>query len=227
MPSSDTAAGAVRLVDFSELTPQQLDGLLAIYREAFEAPWEWPAEQVAALATPTGCAAARCRALALLDAGRSVGLAISQYLPVGNLWYLHYLAVEGGRRNSGFGSTMLEGILPLGEEMARAAGRPGCLGTLIEVEQVDGPPSDADRVQRRRRIAFYERHGAQLVGLGVPRPPRAPPEMPDWEVMLVPGLAWNGRPDGAARRHLCRSLMVEGYGRAPDEPWLVTYLDTL
>jgi GNAT superfamily N-acetyltransferase len=220
-------AGAVRLIDFSELTPQQMGGFLAIYREAFDAPWEWPAEKVAALAKPTGCAAACCRALALLDGDRPAAMAISEYLPGGNLWYLHYLAVERGRRNSGFGSALLKDILPLGEEMAHAAGWPGCIGTLIEVEQVDSPPSAADRAQRQRRIAFYERHGAQLAGFRVPRPPWAPPEMPDWEAMLIPGLAWDGRLDGAVRRHLCRSLMVEGYGRSPDEPWLVSYLDTV
>lgn len=217
----------VRPADFSALTPQQLETALEIYREAFVAPWEWSLARVAALATPDGCARTRCRALALLADDRPAAIAICEYLPGGNLWYLHYLAVERGRRSSGLGALMFKHILPLGEELARATGQPGCLGMLIEVEQVDGPPADADREQRRRRIVFYQRHGAQLLGLNVPRPPVADAAMPDWEVMLAPGLAWDGRLDGATRRHLCRSLMVEGYGRAPDEPWLVTYLDTL
>ncbi len=214
----------MRLVEFSELTSQQLDLVLAIYREAFEAPWEWPVSQVAGLAA-AGDGASRYRALALLDQGAPVALAIAEYLPAGNVWYLHYLAVAPGRRGAGIGSALLAAVLPLGEITAQAAGRPGCLGLLLEAEQIEGPPADADREQRRKRIAFYRRHGARLIGVLVPRPPWAPPEMPDWEIMLIPGLAWDGVMSRKIRRRLCRSLMVEGYGIHPDAAWLTACLD--
>ncbi len=211
---------------FAELTSDQVAEAVAIYREAFEAPWEWPAERIAGLGE---CAApdARCRAVALLDDAAVVALAVAQYLPGGNVWYLCYLAVAASRRGQGLGSRLLAAVLPLGEDLAVAAGKTGCRATLIEVEQVAAPPPDADRTQRRQRIAFYRRHGALDAGVAVPRLPWALPEMPDWDILLIPGRGWEGRPDRAAARSLCRSLMVEGYHIAPDAPWLTDYLAQL
>ncbi len=90
---------------------------------------------------------------------------------------------------------------------------------------MNGPPPTADRTLRRRRVAFYLRHGAVHTGAEVPRPPWAPPEMPEWEIMLLPGAAWAGSLDGAARRDVCRALMVEGHETPADTPWLQTWLE--
>ena len=217
----------MKILPFYALTRGQVAEAVTIYREAFEAPWEWPAERIAGLGTECAAPAARCRALVLLDDDASVALAVAQYLPGGNVWYLCYLAVAASRRGQGLGSRLLSALLPLGEDFAAAAGKTGCLGTLIEVEQVAAPPPDADRTQRRQRIAFYRRHGALDAGVAVPRLPWAPPDMPDWDILLIPGRGWAGRPDRSAARSLCRSLMVEGYHIAPDAPWLTDYLAKL
>lgn len=217
----------MNVLSFAELTSDQIAGAVAIYRDAFEAPWEWPADQIAGLAAANAAQDAPLRALALLDGSQVAAIAIAEYLPGGNVWYLHYLAVAVSRRGQGLGSRLLAAVLPLGDEFAAAAGNVGCLGTLIEVEQVAAPPPDADRAQRRQRIAFYRRHGALDVGVAVPRPPWAPPEMPDWDILLIPGRGWDGRPERAAAHSLCRSLMVEGYHIAPDAPWLTDYLAKL
>lgn len=217
----------MNVLPFAELTSGQIAGAAAIYRDAFEAPWEWPADRIAGLAAACTAQDARLRALALLDGGAVAAIAIAEYLPGGNVWYLHYLAVARTRRGQGLGSRLLTAVQPLGEDLAAAAGAPGCLGMLIEVEQIAAPPPDADREQRRQRIAFYRRHGALDTGVSVPRPPWAPPEMPDWTIMLIPGRGWAGRLDRAAARELCRALMVEGYGIAPDAPWLLACLEDI
>lgn len=211
------------VLPFSVLTPGQLDAAVAIYREAFDAPWEWPADKIAGLARP-GDGAAAAYALGLVDGGEAIGLAVASYLPGANLGYLRYLAVAPERRGAGAGSILLDAARAAGEGWARTAGAAGCRGLLAEIEVVDGPPPAADRTLRRRRVAFYLRHGAIPTGVQVPRPPWAPPEMPRWEVMILPGAAWDGALDGRARRQLCLALMVEGYGTPATAPWLQTWL---
>jgi len=134
------------------------------------------------------------------------------------------MAVARTHRNAGLGSGLLQTMARLGETVALTAGHGGCRGTLLEVELVDGPPPDADRTLRRRRATFYLRHGALRTGATVPRPPRAQPEMPEWEIMLLPGAAWSGVIDAATRHDLVRALMVEGYGLDPSAGWLALHL---
>lgn len=214
----------MELLSFSALTVSQLTEIVAIYREAFEAPWEWPVDRIAGLAKEEAAPARGC-ALALMDGDAAIGLAIADYLPAANLSCLHYLAVAPARRCAGAGAILLDAARAASEAWAQTAGRPGCRGTLAEVELVDGPPLTADRALRRRRVTFYRRHGAVHTGADVPRPPWAPPEMPEWEIMLLPGTAWAGSLDDTVRRDLSRALMVEGYGTPADAPWLQAWLD--
>ncbi len=132
------------------------------------------------------------RALALLDGDAVVGFALCDYLTESNLLHLKYLAVDPTRRNQGSGARLLQAVAASGETIAQAASRDGCRGVLIEIEIPDSPPPDADRSLRTRRIAFYERNGALITGVPYPRPPSAPPEQPDFELMLLPGSAWTG-----------------------------------
>ncbi|OQA39721.1 MAG: hypothetical protein BWY52_03070 [Chloroflexi bacterium ADurb.Bin325] len=207
------------ILPFHALTPAQLDQALAIYRDAFEAPWEWPVEKVAQLADRT-IPPSPWQSAALLDGDATVAIAIAKYFTETNLWYLLYLAVDAARRGQGEGSTLLAHMLALGEEQARAAGRPGCRGMLLEVETPDGPP-EATRGLRSRRVAFYRRFAALDTGVAVPRPRWIPPEQPDWNIMFIPGAAWAGVLDAAVRRELVRALIVEGYGAPPDADWLL------
>ncbi|MCX7668809.1 MAG: GNAT family N-acetyltransferase [Anaerolineae bacterium] len=212
------------LVDIARLTPRQMAAVVAIYREAFEAPWEMPAAELADFAMARAGACLLGRAIAAIEGEEAVGMALSTYLARSNLLHLKYLAVAPDRRGRGLGSLLLHDQSAAGEAIARAAGWPGCRGMLLEVEIPDGPPAGADRDLRRRRMAFYRRHGALHTGIPFPRLPSAPPEQPDWEVMLLPGSAWDGALDGPGRRALARALLVEGYGVDEQTDWLRAYL---
>lgn len=218
---------AVQLVELARLTPGQLAAVVAIYREAFEAPWEMPADALAEFARVRGRASTLGRATAAIAGEEAIGLALSNYLPGANLLHLKYLAVAAAQRGRGVGALLLCEQVAAGEAIARALGRPGCRGVLLEVEVPDGPPPGADRALRRRRVAFYRRQGALSTGIPFPRPPGAPPEQPDWEIMLLPGSAWCETLDGPVRRALARSLQVEGYGVDEEAPWLAAYLASL
>ena len=218
------------IIDIAGLTPVQLDSLTAIYLEAFGVPWEMPAAKLPDFARRRVGDSMAGRALALLDEEAVVGFALCDYLPESNLLHLKYLAVDQARRNQGSGARLLDAVAATGETIAHAAGRNGCRGVLIEIEIPDSPPPDADRSLRTRRIAFYERNGALITGVPYPRPPWAPPEQPDFELMLLPGGAWAGGVlpgvlDAATRRDLGRALMVEGYGADPEAAWFAEYLD--
>ncbi len=214
--------GNMPILPFHALTPDQLNQVLAIYRDAFEAPWEWPVEKVAQLADRTAPPSPWYNA-ALLNGDATVAIAIAKYFTETNLWYLLYLAVDAARRGQGDGSTLLTHMLQMGEEQARAAGRPGCRGMVLEVETPDVPPEATLHI-RARRIAFYRRFGALNTDVMVPRPPWTPPEQPDWDIMFIPGTAWAGKMDVATRRELAHALMVEGYDIPPDAPWLIEEL---
>lgn len=204
-----------------------MDSVTAIYREAFEAPWEMPVAELPDFAAARTGDTLLGRAAAIVADEVAAGLALSNYLAESNLLHLKYLAIDPTRRNQGLGAILLRAAAAAGEAIAQAAGRDGCAGTLLEVEIPDSPPAEADRSLRRRRIAFYERHGALRTGIPFPRPPWAPAEQPDWEVLLLPGRAWRNPLDGATRRGLGRALLVEGYRADPQAPWLVAYLDAL
>ncbi len=210
------------LTPFHVLTETQLAEVVAIYEEALAAPWEWPSERLYELArTADGPLWAK----AALEGERVAGFIINEYLPGGQLWYVHYFAVRADLRGQGWGSRILAASLQDGERAAQHANHAGCLGTLLEVEAVEGPPDDADGELRRRRQAFYRRQGALVSGAKYPRPPWSPPEMPDWDLLFIPGSAWDGRIDGALRYRLIRSLMVEGYNTPEDADWLVAALE--
>ena len=217
----------MHIVDIAGLTPAQMDSLTAIYLEAFGVPWEMPAAKLPDFARLRAGDSIVGRALALLDDDAVVGFALCDCLSVSNLLHLKYLAVDPTRRNQGSGTRLLHSAAATGEMIAQAAGRNGCHGVLIEVEIPDSPPPDAVRSLRARRIAFYERHGALITGVPYPRPPWAPPEQPDFELMLLPGRAWPGVLDSATRRTLGRALMVEGYGTDPHAAWFTEYLDRI
>jgi GNAT superfamily N-acetyltransferase len=213
------------ILPFHALTADQLNQVLAIYRDAFEAPWEWPVEKVAQLADATA-PPSPWHSAALLNGDATVAIAIAKYFTETNLWYLLYLAVDAAQRGQGAGSTLLTHMLQMGEAQARAVGRTGCRGMILEVETPDVPP-EATRAMRARRVAFYRRFGALNIGVPVPRPPWVPPEQPDWDIMFIPGTAWSGKLDILTRRELSRALMVEGYEIPPDVPWLLAELNRI
>ena len=209
------------LIPFRALTARQLAGVVAIYEEALAAPWEWPVERFHEIAAGPGTP---LWAMAALEGDDPAGFIINEYLAAGRLWYIHYFAVRADLRGKGWGSRILTASLPHGEKAAREHGHDGAAGTLLEAEAIAGLPDGAVRRMRVRRQEFYRRHGALVTGAIYPRPPEAPADMPDFDLLFIPGHAWDGRLDKAFRRRLVRSLAVEGYGVPEDAPWLLAEL---
>jgi ribosomal protein S18 acetylase RimI-like enzyme len=85
---------------------------------------------------------------------RIVGIAMANPLPDVLLWYLSYIAVDGGQQGRGIGSRLFQYLIDF---LRRATDTEGL---LWEVEpDVPGQP---DHTQNRR-LRFYERQGAQLL----------------------------------------------------------------
>jgi len=210
------------LVPFHALTDAQLDLVVAIYEEALAAPWEWPPALLRELARDRESSA---WALAALQGGDPAGFIILDYLPGGRMWYIRYFAVRADLRGQGWGSRILAAALAAGQEEAVRAGRSGDRGTVLEAEAIESGLSDRERTMRLRRQSFYRRHGAVVTGAQTPRWPDAPAAMPDFDLLFIPGRAWEGAVDGGFRRDIVCSLMVEGYGVSEDAPWLAAALD--
>jgi len=93
-----------------------------------------------------------------------VGVGIFQYMPALRLGYMDYLVVRPERRGHGYGSTFFQAILA---QLARDASElktAAPLGLCFEVERPETALTPVDRELRERRIHFYERNGAFLIG---------------------------------------------------------------
>jgi GNAT superfamily N-acetyltransferase len=95
--------------------------------------------------------------LALIEAGqRLTGLGLWQSLPEVATAYLWYLAVQPGLRGGGLGAALYQSILASALETHPLL--------IFEVELPELAPDEAARQLRERRIAFYRRQGARLLG---------------------------------------------------------------
>jgi GNAT superfamily N-acetyltransferase len=214
------------MFSFAALTLDQLAEVVEIYRDAFAAPWEWPAERIADLAEEAAASASWC-ALALVDGAEAIGFAVAGYLPTEALAHLHYLAIARTRRGAGVGATLLNAVRAAGEDWAQAAGWSGCRGALIEVERPEDSLTAVERELRLRRIAFYLRNGAVPAGMLFDRPDWAPPEMPNWDIMILPGQAWAGSLAEASRQALASMVLAEIRANlGPDLPLARTESET-
>ncbi len=213
-----TMLNTLALVHIADLDPAQLAAVAAIYREAFEAPWEMPAADLGEFAASRGRGSATGRALALLDGDEPIAIALASYLRNPNLFHLEYLAVESTYRDGGIGGRLLRHISKAGEEISRMFGHDGCRGTLIEVERPDDSRSAAARDLCIRRIGFYLRNGAVPSGTLFEHPVWAPPEMPNWDIMILPCYAWTGSLDESSRQALSRLVLAEIRGRLGLDP---------
>jgi GNAT superfamily N-acetyltransferase len=143
------------------------------------------------------------------EGGSLVGLAVVSGLPVPGVNYLEYLAVAPERRNLGVGGVLLRRLGPLGGT-----------GTVFEVEAVAAAEGE-ERELRRRRVAFYERHGAVEVDAEY-RAPRldGPGELP-FTLMWLPGREGPPRLEGDLLRAAVAAVLTHGYGLDGDDPLVV------
>jgi GNAT superfamily N-acetyltransferase len=91
--------------------------------------------------------------------GQVLGLAVVLPLAEYPVAFLEYLAVAPEARNAGIGGSILT---RLREDLAEAA-QPGTDGIIFEVDRPEDADGSGERELRRRRIAFYRRHGAVMV----------------------------------------------------------------
>lgn len=78
-----------------------------------------------------------------------------------NFLFLAYMATDPPRRSGGIGSRHLSRLIELLKEQF-----PDHLGLFLEIETTDPNTieiSDEERAIRKRRLKFYQRHGAQIV----------------------------------------------------------------
>lgn len=154
-------------------------------------------------------------------ADEPVGLALFAPLEGTEAVVLEYLAVRSDLQSRGVGGRLLDHLIGL----LRSKGR--TCGVLLEVEAIHhGPPHEA--VQRRRRVRFYERHGAAII----PCAPhyRAPdlsgPGVLHYHLMWIP-LAEAATPSGERLRALVQALLMQSYGLPADDPLVQSVLADL
>jgi GNAT superfamily N-acetyltransferase len=118
-------------------------------------------------------------ALALLRDGEPCGFAMLRPLGATGWMYLRYFVVDTAQRGQGLGGLLWDHLVT----HLRDAG-----ATLLvfDVDDPDEPGCEPDEVtQRRRRIRFYERHGARLLPVTGYRAPDVAPGAAGWSPMLL------------------------------------------
>lgn len=151
-------ADSVRCVEIVDAGNPLFLSWLDLYETAFPAcERALVSDLLRALAEKARGAATNLRFLAFLDdAGESDGMALVS-APAGAAAWLWYFAVRPSGRCRGLGSAFYR-------EIARQVQMAGCPGMVLEVEIPPGEPGEAGQEEAVRRIAFYRRLGARLLG---------------------------------------------------------------
>lgn len=200
-----------------QVGPQLAAPLRAIYEANFLPSQREPFEHLMA-AVEEG---ALCLLVAWL-ADEPVALAIIMPLEGTDVIYLSYIAVRSDLQSQGIGGHLLDHLLGLLRDEQRAS------GLLFEVESVDhSPPHEA--AQRRRRVHFYERHGAAVVACAphYRAPDLSGPGVLYYRLMWIPLAKAAAVPVGERLRTLVQALLAQGYVLPADDPLVQAVLDDL
>ena len=143
-------------------------------------------------------------------------------MPRADAVVLEYLATGGEHRNRGYGGRLLDEVVRLERERG-AGGR-----MMIEAELPDEVEGE-ERELRRRRVGFYERHGAAAVECapGYRAPDLEKPGAVRYSLLWVPLRDGVAAPRGEALRDLITEIFVASYGRPPDDELLAAVLSEL
>ena len=150
------------------------------------------------------------------------GMATWMPLDVPGVTFLEYMAVDEPARNGGLGGAMLEAIFALFHAET------GDGWVVWEVQQPYAA-AGAERDLRARRIAFFERHGAEvLTGAPLYRAPRfdGPGSLP-FHVMARRIPEAGGQLEGADLQAVVKSLLVDGYNVRGDSGFVANVLADL
>lgn len=133
---------------------EQIAQAHAIYEASFP-----PAERVPFADLLASLASLDAHAWVATDADGVVGFAFTMTLEGTGIELLAYLAVAPTRRNCGVGGALLRTVI----DSLRARGDAAGLLWEVESDDADEDIAEVERALRRRRIAFYRRHGATIV----------------------------------------------------------------
>jgi hypothetical protein len=152
--------------DVESITAEELrvdQNWWSIYEESFPASEREPPEVILKSVLRGVGMAFRAR-----RQGVTFGLATTHLLKDPAAVFLVYLAVARGERSRGTGGELLQGAWEAGAVRLREQGlRP--LGLVWEVDPPEPAVEDAEA--RRRRIAFFQRHGGHLLERPYLQPP--------------------------------------------------------
>jgi GNAT superfamily N-acetyltransferase len=196
-------ADAVLIREETELDAR----LRAIFEESFPPSERETFEELAA-----GIAEGRMRLFVVRLGDAPVGMGVTIDLPANRAALLSYMAVRPDLRGEGVGGRLLQHI-------ASALNAEGAAHLLLEVESVDySPPEEVEL--RRRRVRFYQRHGAQIIPCA-PRyrvPNLTEPGVVYYYLMWLPLRRRARMPAGARLRRLVRAIFRRSYGLPPRDP---------
>jgi GNAT superfamily N-acetyltransferase len=150
-------------------------------------------------------------------ASEVAGLAVLLPMLAGEVHFLEYLAVDPSRRSLGIGARLLHRLAAL----PRA-------GVVFEVEPVEGADGDEGEL-RRRRVAFYERHGAVRVACAPDyRAPRLDEDgdLP-FTLMWLPAAGRSAELGGDLLRAAVREILLSSYELDEAEPLVESNLRAL
>jgi len=187
-----------------------------IYEDSFP-----PEERVSLSALREGVGAGKRSLLTAETTTDLLGFATVFGLPALATAYLEFLAVAPDERNAGLGGSMLDFmVLSLRDRGTRAI--------IFEVES-DTQPGASDICMRRRRIGFYQRHGASLVGCA---PAYRAPDLTGggstpMRLMWLPISPLAPQPSGELLRGCIAAMYTGSYARPPDDPLLRSVLAEL
>jgi len=140
--------------------------------------------------------------------GITFGLATTHVLKNPPAVFLVYLAVARAERSRGTGGELLKSAWESGAVHLSAQG----LQPLGLVWEVDPPEADAvDAEARRRRVAFFQRHGGQLLDRPYLQPPVNGTTPIPMSLMFRPGEG-EGPPTPETVEALTRAIYFEKYG---------------
>ena len=143
-------------------------------------------------------------------------------MPRADALVLEYLATGSEHRNRGHGGKLLDEVVRIERERG-SSGR-----MMIEAEWPDEVEGE-ERELRRRRVGFYERHGAAAVECapGYRAPDLEKPGAVRYSLLWVPLRDGVGAPRGSDLRDLIREIFVVSYGRPPGDELLAGVLSEL
>jgi ribosomal protein S18 acetylase RimI-like enzyme len=150
-----------------------IDAVAGIYHSAFANDERVPFESLRAWLARTG--EANPSMIGAFVLGRKViGMGSVVFFRSYRIGYLPYLAIRNGLRGGGYGSALVTGLFEWVRERALETTGQEALLVFWDVRDPDEVSDEAEKVIRRRRIAFYRRLGGEVLPIEYTYPPVSP-----------------------------------------------------